>query len=104
MLSLNMIKHRINDLEHTLVPQDINYTLPHRGRIDSLYWVIQGNQIKSEKEIRNKIQRHKEELLCLNSDLSKGSILYYNEKVARIAELEKLLEDLTSVESTSFYN
>ena len=92
MLSLNMIKHRINDLEHTLVPQDINYTLPHRGRIDSLYWVIQGNQIKSEKEIRNKIQRHKEELLCLNSDISKGSILYYNEKIARIKELEDLLE------------
>ena len=92
MLSLNMIKHRISDLEHTLVPQDINYTLPHRGRIDSLYWVIQGNKVKTEQQIRNKIQRYKEELLCLNSVISKGSILYYNEKIARIKELEDILE------------
>lgn len=91
MLTMDEIKFRISNLEHTLIPQDLYTTTIHHGRIDSLYWTISNNELKTESEIRNRIKRINEELLVLNSDMSKGDTLWYNEKSARIEELMGVL-------------
>ena len=91
MLSISMIKHRITDLEYTIV-KDEDTKFINNGKIDILYWSIQDGEVKSEKQIRNRIKRIQEELLATNSEMGKGSILDYQEKMARIEELEGILK------------
>lgn len=87
MLSLNQLNKRIFDLEHQLIPQSLDITYIHSGRIDTLYWIKNNNLMKTEEEIKLKIQRYKEELLALNDTTD----MHYREKVARIKELEFVL-------------
>lgn len=93
MLSMTLIKHRITDLEYTIIPEtDRDGRFVHNGRLDILYWVIQNNELKTEKQILNRIKRIKEEILSTNQEMNKGSILDYQEKIARIEELESILK------------
>jgi hypothetical protein len=82
-----MLQKRIFDYEHQLVPQSVDSTFIHAGKIDTLYWVLNGGNLKTEQEIRNKIERYKEELLIYTNNVD----MYYREKLARIAELEYVL-------------
>jgi hypothetical protein len=88
-----MIKHRITDLEYNIIPENNkDERFIQNGRIDILYWVIQNNELKTEKQIHNRIKRIQEEILSTNQDMSKGSILDYQEKSARIEELKSILK------------
>jgi hypothetical protein len=81
------LDNRIKDLQISIISQDIETTTIQRGRIDTLYWVKNGNnEVKTNDEIKLKIQRYKEELLCLPE-----KDLWYREKTARIKELENVL-------------
>lgn len=87
MIDIYLLNKKINDLEHQIIPQDIYSTTIHRGRIDALYWLKHSNEIiRTDKDIENKILRYKEEMLCLD----KGD-MWYDEKSARIEELESIL-------------
>lgn len=87
MISEHQLECRISDLEHTIVPQDVYFTTIHHGRVDMLTWVRNGGNMKSEDEILSRIDRYKEELLVFNDDRD----LFYKEKIARIKELEYVL-------------
>lgn len=86
MLSYHKVTLRMRELEHTFVPQSMSYTVPHRARLDILYWVTANGVLKSEHEILQKIERLKEEMLVLSE-----SDLWYQEKSARIEELLRVL-------------
>lgn len=87
MITLNQLNKRIFDLEHALIPQSEDSTFIHSGRIDMLYWVKNSNNMRTEEEINNKIQRLEEELLCLSDTYD----MHYREKQARIEELHSIL-------------
>ena len=88
MISINQLNKKIFDLEHELVPQSLDFTYIHSARIDILYWVKNGGEMKTEEEIKNKIQRYEEELLGIEDNFD----LHYREKQARINELQELLK------------
>lgn len=88
MLSINQLDKKIFDLEHELVPQSLDFTYIHSARIDILYWVKNSGNMKTEQDIKNKIKRYEEELLCIPNEFD----LHYREKKARINELQELLK------------
>ena len=88
MKSLTEIQKRITDLETQITAQDITTTTIQNGRIDILYWVRNNGELKTDKEVINKIERIKEELIPI-TDIND---LWYKEKTAKIKELENCLK------------
>ena len=83
MLSIELLEKRISDLEHAVIPQDVFSTTVQHGKIDTLYWVRNGGELKTEQQINSKIQRIEEEMILLQPD-----DMWYQEKQARIYELK----------------
>ena len=87
MISKVLIQRRINDIEHSILPQDIDSTYVKLGRIDILYWLI-NNEIEDKERVLTKIKRIQEEMIPLQAN-----DVMYQEKQARIKELEFCMRD-----------
>ena len=87
MIDIAMLNKRISELETSLVPQSIDYTVPHHARIEILYWVKNKGEIKTEEQIKNKLNRLQEELFILKQD-----DVFYKAKLSQIEELKYCLE------------
>ena len=83
MLDKNQIKKRISEVCCVMNNIDEYSKIIDSGKIDILNWCID----KTEEELLNKIQRLKEEMLCLTSNA-----LFYQEKQAKIDEINYCLE------------
>ena len=73
-MTLIELTKRLNDLESILVNSSDKYIT--QSRIDMIYWLRNGGNLRTKEEIENKIQRYKEELLAIPNDTDK----YYREK------------------------
>lgn len=87
MISKVLIQKRIADIEHEILPQDFESTQINLGRIETLYWLV-NNEIEDEERIITKIKRIQEEMIPLQVN-----DLMYQEKQARIKELEFCMKD-----------
>ena len=88
MITYYQLQKRINDLTHQIIPQDINFTTIHSSKIDVLKWCcLENEQLRTEQEILNRIQRYNEELLAFNDDKN----LMYKQTKARIEELNNVI-------------
>lgn len=82
MISEPLLNSRILELKSMMVPQSMDYTVPHHSRIEILYWLRNERNMRTEEEINQKIERIKEELLAYQKD----DVMYK----ARVAEIEEL--------------
>ena len=64
MITFYQLEKRINDLTHSIVPQDVHFTTIHNARLEVLKWAKNENEIRPESEILNRIDRYKEEMLA----------------------------------------
>ena len=90
MLSSVQLEKVITDMQ---LQESSNDELTKRiknARIDSLIWALNSGTIKSVAEIQHRIARYQEELLVF-ADHSNPA---YKEKIARIDELENLIQSL----------
>lgn len=87
MITFYQLEKRINDLTHSIVPQDVYFTTIHNARLEVLKWVKNENEIRPECEILNRIDRYKEEMLAFPDE----SNLWYKALKVRIEELNNVV-------------
>ena len=82
------IKSRLDNLCVGFTPQDNNY---QEDIINTMAWVYNYGNIRSQKEIQNRLDRTKEELLTLEM-FGDNNQIKLNHIRQKIRELENILE------------
>ena len=86
MLTIQQIDFRIQELLRNIIDETSPEAIINRGVIDSLYWLKNNNDLRTEEQVKLKIKRYEEELLGLNAE-----DVHYREKKARIKELQNAI-------------
>ena len=86
MLTIQQIDFKIQELLRSVIDETSPEARINRGVIDSLYWLKNNNDLRTEEQVKLKIKRYEEELLGLNTE-----DVYYKEKKARIKELQNAI-------------
>ena len=86
MLNIKQIDFRIKELLRSVIDETSPEARINRGVIDSLYWLKNNNDLRTEEQVKLKIKRYEEELLGLNAE-----DVHYREKKARIKELQNAI-------------
>ena len=86
MLTIQQIDFKIQDLLRSVIDETSPEARINRGVIDSLYWLKNNNDLRTEEQVKLKIKRYEEELLGLNAE-----DVHYREKKARIKELQNAI-------------
>lgn len=86
MLTIQQIDFRIQELLRNIIDETSPEARINRGVIDSLYWLKNNNDLRTEEQVKLKIKRYEEELLGLNAE-----DVHYREKKARIKELQNAI-------------
>ena len=86
MLTIQQIDFKIQELLRSVIDETSPEARISRGVIDSLYWLKNNNDLRTEEQVRLKIKRYEEELLGLNAE-----DVHYKEKKARIKELQNAI-------------
>lgn len=84
------IKTRLNNVNSEIVPQSIEYTAVHNARQETLMWIYNYGSIRTEKEIQNRLERVKEELIAF--DFANQTGLPLKIANAKKQEIENILE------------
>lgn len=88
MISVNQLDKMINDMQFELTPDNNEINHIKKSEIDTLIWIRNAGTLRTTEEINKRIERYKEELLVFDNDQD----LYYRERIARIAQLEHILQ------------
>ena len=86
MLTIQQIDFKIQELLRSVIDETSPEARINRGVIDSLYWLKNNNDLRTEEQVKLKIKRYEEELLGLNTE-----DVHYTEKKARIKELQNAI-------------
>lgn len=86
MLTIQQIDFKIQELLRSVIDETSPEARINRGVIDSLYWLKNNNDLRTEEQVKLKIKRYEEELLGLNAE-----DVHYREKKARIKELQNAI-------------
>lgn len=86
MLTIQQIDFKIQELLRNIIDETSPEARINRGVIDSLYWLKNNNDLRTEEQVKLKIKRYEEELLGLNAE-----DVHYKEKKARIKELQNAI-------------
>ena len=86
MLTIQQIDFKIQELLRSVIDETSPEARINRGVIDSLYWLKNNNDLRTEEQVKLKIKRYEEELLGLNAE-----DVHYKEKKARIKELQNAI-------------
>ena len=86
MLTIQQIDFKIQELLRSVIDETSPEARINRGVIDSLYWLKNNNDPRTEEQVKLKIKRYEEELLGLNAE-----DVHYREKKARIKELQSAI-------------
>ena len=86
MLTIQQIDFKIQELLRSVIDETSPEARINRGVIDSLCWLKNNNDLRTEEQVKLKIKRYEEELLGLNAE-----DVHYREKKARIKELQNAI-------------
>ena len=67
MMNLIQTNSLISDVERELIPQSVECTFVHNEKLNTLFWYKNCGELRTEKEVKNKIQRYEEECLLLDT-------------------------------------
>lgn len=82
-----LIKARLDDIQQEIIPQNDEIAYIHSQIIDTLCWVYNNGELRTEEELNLKIQTTKEELIgfeFMNDSISSE----YKATIAKLKELE----------------
>ena len=83
------IKTRLDNLKCTIIPQSIQYTMPHHERIQIVSWIYNNGNLQTEHCVKLKLTGCREELIALQFAGESG--LQTACVNAKIEELENIL-------------
>ena len=86
MLTIQQIDFKIQELLRSVIDETSPEARINRGVIDSLCWLKNNNDLRTEEQVKLKIKRYEEELLGLTPE-----DVHYREKKARIKELQNAI-------------